>query len=202
MNIRNQILEPDCFYHIYNRGVNSAKIFNEDQNYIFFLKKLLQYSLPVLDVYAYCMLPTHFHIVIKVKSQYELKQLLHSESKSNTKFGLHSNEMIVSKQIAKFLSSYSQAFNKSINRHGAILESPFKRKKILDENYLKNVIIYTHLNPQDIGTNFQTYKYSSYCSILSARVTNLKRNEVLAYFGGRESFIYSHRLAPKADFNF
>ncbi len=84
MNIRNQILGPDCFYHIYNRGVNSVKIFNEDQNYIFFLKKLLQYSLPVLDVYAYCMLPTHFHIVIKVKSQYELKQLLHPESKSNT----------------------------------------------------------------------------------------------------------------------
>ena len=202
MNIRNQILEPDCFYHLYNRGVNSAKIFNEDQNYSFFLKKLLDYLVPILDVYSYCLMPNHFHIVIKVKSQYELQQLLNSELKSNIRFGLHSNEMIVSKQIAKFLSSYSQAFNKSIKRHGALLESPFKRKKIADEDYLKNVIIYTHLNPQDIAVNFETYKYSSYCSILSKSVTNLKRTEVLNYFGGRENFIYSHRFPPKFDFNF
>ena len=36
MNITNEILEPDTFYHIYNRGINSCKIFESEQNYLFF----------------------------------------------------------------------------------------------------------------------------------------------------------------------
>ncbi len=202
MNIRNEILEPDCFYHIYNRGINSVKIFNEDKNYGFFLEKFLEYSKDILEVYAYCLMPTHFHIIVKIKSELLIKNFVTNQIHGNCKAGLHNDEMIVSKQIGKFISSYTQAFNKSQKRHGALLESPFKRKRIVDEEYLKNVIIYTHLTPQDIAENFERYNYSSYNSILSDTITNIERTEVLEHFGGNENFIYTHRFPPKFDFKF
>jgi putative transposase len=203
MNIRNEILEPDCFYHIYNRGVNNCTIFNEDKNYLFFLKKFLEYSKSVLEVYAYCLMPNHFHFVIKIKSKIELEEFLTTQlNRPTDENGLHTNDMVVSKQIGKFISSYSQAYNKTIARHGPLLESPFKRKKICDEQYLKNVIIYTHLNPVTLNENFEGYGYSSYRSILSNKLTNLKREDVLNLFGGKENFIYSHKYPPKCDFDF
>lgn len=33
-------LEPECFYHIYNRGVNGEDIFKEERNYLYFLKNI------------------------------------------------------------------------------------------------------------------------------------------------------------------
>ena len=108
MNIRNEILEPDCFYHIYNRGVNNCTIFNEDKNYLFFLKKFLEYSKSVLEVYAYCLMPNHFHFVIKIKSKIELEEFLTTQlNRPTDENGLHNNDMVVSKQIGKFISSYS-----------------------------------------------------------------------------------------------
>lgn len=207
MNIRNDILEPDTFYHIYNRGINSEKIFTSDENFLFFLSKLTDYLNPVCNVYSYCLMPNHFHFLIKVKSESELKTFVKvsnfdkGDADSQNK-GLHSFDSIVSKQMAKFISSYSQAYNKVNNRHGALLESPFKRKRVENETYLKNLIIYIHLNPTDLNLNFEEYKFSSYKSILSNSKTNLKREEVISVFGDIDNFIYCHKHPPKMDFNF
>ena len=165
MNIRNEILEPDAFYHIYNRGINSEKIFDTEENYLFFLLKFKIYLNPVCDVFAYCLMPNHFHFLIKVKSEIEINtfaKVLNFDKKDITKQekGLHSFDSIVSKQMGKFVSSYSQAYNKVTNRHGALLESPFKRKRVENEEYLRNLIIYIHLNPIDIKKNFESYIFS------------------------------------------
>ncbi len=207
MNIRNEILEPDAFYHIYNRGINSEKIFDTEENYLFFLLKFKIYLNPVCDVFAYCLMPNHFHFLIKVKSEIEINtfaKVLNFDKKDITKQekGLHSFDSIVSKQMGKFVSSYSQAYNKVTNRHGALLESPFKRKRVENEEYLRNLIIYIHLNPIDIKKNFESYIFSSYKAILSKVKTNLKREETITVFGDIDNFIYLHNYPPKFDFKF
>ena len=203
MNIRNEILIPDNYYHIYNRGVNSNNIFSCEENYLFFLLKFAYYINPVCDVYAYCLMPNHFHFIIKVKSEEELKtfaKLQNFEKAIPQNKGLHAFDALVSKQIGKFISSYSQAYNKITNRHGPLLESPFKRKLIDSEEYLKNLIIYIHLNPIDLKQNFKTYKHSSYTAILSKGKTYLKREEVINLFDDLENFIYTHSNPPTLDF--
>jgi putative transposase len=207
MNIRNEILETDAFYHIYNRGINSEKIFDTEENYLFFLLKFKIYLNPVCDVFAYCLMPNHFHFLIKVKSEIEINtfaKVLNFDKKDITKQekGLHSFDSIVSKQMGKFVSSYSQAYNKVTNRHGALLESPFKRKRVENEEYLRNLIIYIHLNPIGIKKNFESYIFSSYKAILSKVKTNLKREETIAVFGDIDNFIYLHNYPPKFDFKF
>ena len=203
MNIRNETLDPDAFYHIYNRGINNGKIFSSEENQRFFLTKFGMYLNPVCEVYAYCLMPNHFHILLKVKSRKELDEFLIKANKSShDPDGLHSSANIVSKQIGKWISSYSQAFNKIENRHGSLLESPFKRKRIEDEVYFKNAIIYIHRNPIILKQDFESYRFSSYATILSDSTSNIKRNEVLDIFGDKSNFIYAHKHPEDFDFEY
>jgi REP element-mobilizing transposase RayT len=199
MNIRNEILEPDCFYHIYNRGINGCKIFDTNENYMFFLQKFSIYLDELCDIYCYCLMPNHFHFLLKVKPTSEIEEFagktLKYESKANA--GLHSTINIVSKQIGKFVSSYSQSYNKVAKRHGTLLESPFKRIKITSDEQLKNLILYIHSNPLNLGIDIEKYKFSSYQAIISKSDTKIKRNKVLEIFDDINNFIYCHKSLSK-----
>ena len=75
-DIRTTPIEADCFYHIYNRGINGENIFKSDRNYFFFLNKVSQFLIPVCDIYAYCLMSNHFHFLVKIKSDFELDSLV------------------------------------------------------------------------------------------------------------------------------
>lgn len=62
-------LEPGHGYHIFNRGNEGRLIFFQDKNYKYFLDKYKAYMNSYWDTYAYCLLPNHFHLAIKVKDQ-------------------------------------------------------------------------------------------------------------------------------------
>ncbi|MGC5746168.1 transposase [Chryseobacterium sp. NFX27] len=207
-DIRTTPIEADCFYHIYNRGINGENIFKSDQNYLFFLNKVSDFLIPVCNVYAYCLLPNHFHLLVKIKSDFELDSLVKvqnlDKATNATKIGLHSPQNIFSKQFARIFNSYSQAFNKENKRHGALIESPFKRKLITSDEYLINTIIYIHQNPQNhfLTPEFSKYIFSSYQTILSNSKTLLKREEVIELFDNRENFILSHKKDIELDCEF
>ena len=191
------IIEPDKYYHIFNRGINGDVIFKSDHNKNFFLQKITQLLVPVCDLYSYCLLSNHFHLLIKVKSEKELNLFAKTQLNNITKAekGLHSLQNIFSKQFSRVFNSYSQAFNKENNRHGALIEFPFRRKEIISEEYLRNTIIYIHQNPQlhSITDNFRQFKYSSYQTILSNKPTSIARNEVIELFDNAENFIICHQ---------
>ena len=172
-----ETLEKDCFYHIYNRGINGTNIFSFDENKGFFLKRLSKHLKEYISVYAYCLMDNHFHLIIKVNAEPE----------------------IVTQSFSNLFNSYAKAFNKQENRTGSLFEKHFKRIKLDDHVYLRNLIIYVHLNPKHhLNKDFKDYKFSSYQAILSEKETKLKRAEVLALFAGKENFIYSHN--QKSDF--
>lgn len=182
-------LEFGYFYHIYNRGNNSNAIFFEQDNYRYFLKLLQKYIVPIADVYAYCLLKNHFHLLIKIKPESEINV-------SDFKFSTieKSKSINPSKQFSHFFNAYTQAMNKHYNRTGSLLEKPFERKRISEENYLKQVILYIHNNPVKHGIvkHANQYMWSSYNSILSGKNSKLKRKEVLDYFEDESNFIFSH----------
>ncbi len=203
-DIRTAPIEANCFYHIYNRGINGEVIFKSDRNYLYFLNKVREFLTPVCDVYAYCLMSNHFHILVKIKSDFELSSFVKEQNFDKViKGGLHSPHNIFSKQFARIFNSYSQAFNKENKRHGALIESPFKRKLITSNKYLINTMIYIHQNPQNhLALRFPEYAFSSYQSILNKSKTLLKRDEVLALFDDRENFILSHQKVIDFDGEF
>jgi REP element-mobilizing transposase RayT len=133
-------LEPDKYYHIFNRGINGAELFCSKENYRFFILKLKQHILPVAEVYCYCLLPNHFHLLVKIKSE---EQILTTINKTNK-----STQQIVFQKFSNFFNSYAQAFNKEQDRSGKLFDLPFRRKNIQTEEYLKRTVLYIHNNPK------------------------------------------------------
>lgn len=166
-----EILEQNHIYHIYNRGINSAPIFLSVENKSYFLKLISKYLIEKVEVYAYCLMDNHFHIVIKIVA----------------------DEKEVTQSLSNLFNAYAKAFNKQNDRTGSLFEKHFKRIKIQHENYLRNIIQYVHLNPKHhLDLDYKTYKYSSFQSIISDKQTKLARNEVLNYFDDIDNFIYCH----------
>ena len=191
-------LEADCIYHIYSRGINSGLIFKNRENYEFFLARFHHYIDEYADLLAYCLMPNHYHFLIRIKSQAILDEL-HEKKAKRKKFseGLHAPSSIVSKKLASFFNSYTQAYNKKFERHGALIESPFRRKPIKTDKYLKNVIVYIHQNPLDIGVKQEDYMFCSFNDILK---NNFHFREFhLELFEDLENYLHVHKLNNDID---
>jgi putative transposase len=61
-------LEPDRFYHIYNRGINGCPVFQETTNYEHFLSLYDKHISPVADTYAWVLMGNHFHLLVRIKN--------------------------------------------------------------------------------------------------------------------------------------
>ena len=130
-------MEQGHFYHIYNRGINKLPIFFEERNYYFFLKKFEFYLLKYVDIYSYCLLPNHFHYLIRIKENEFNEKLSHGLKKLTP----------TEKAFKDFFISYAKSINCEYHRTGALFQYKFKRKLITNHNYLTGIIAYIHLNP-------------------------------------------------------
>jgi REP element-mobilizing transposase RayT len=79
-----QPLRPDTFYHIFNRGNNKENIFCNQRNYHYFMDKYEKVLSPYLETYAFCLLPNHFHVLVKIKSAEEIRNVVKLSSRSDS----------------------------------------------------------------------------------------------------------------------
>lgn len=181
-------MEKDKFYHIFNRGNNGEKIFYTPENYCYFIKKFDDYLSSYLDVFAFCLLPNHFHFLVKVSNE-----VLNVSHLGDVK---HLNE-----QFQAFFTGYSKSINIQEGRNGSLFQKPFKRVVINSENYLTNLVFYIHANPQLHGIidNFMSYLWSSYNRILNDSQSKLQKKEVIRWFDDKENFIKYHK--QKMEYN-
>jgi len=175
-------LEPGFFYHIYNRGNNHENVYVEERNYPFFLDLLFKHLVAVCDVYCYCLLKNHFHLIVRIKDIEDLPIKLMSD-----KNRLH-------QPFSNFFNAYTKSFNKLYFRSGSLFQKNFNKIRIMNENYLRNVVLYVHLNPVKHGftTEYSKYEFSSYQQIISDRPCNLMKEDVIQLFDDIENFIYCH----------
>ena len=194
--------ESGKVFHIYNHGNANDLIFREDQNYGFFLKKYQKYISSIADTYAYCLLPNHFHLMVKIKSEDELKEFFQKKKNKNSQgLDLNKNNLshLISHQFGTLFNSYTKAFNNYYDRRGSLFENTFKRKPVTKDRYYNQLIRYIHINPVKHGfvDDPAKWPYSSYHSFLSNKPTLLEREEILEWFGGREEFIEIHKYERK-----
>ena len=175
---------PDSFYHIYNKGNNKEKIFFIDENYIFFLKKFEKYLFRFIDIYAFCLIPNHFHLLVKTKT----------ELNSMQEMDISQSDSLITEQFRLLLMSYAKAINKQERREGSLFKRNLNIKPIIHDNHLLSLIAYIHTNPvhHHLTNDFENYKWSSYKSILSNKATKLKRKEIIELFDGKNNFIQYH----------
>lgn len=63
-------------YHIYTHVNGFENFFNREENYFYFLKKYTEYIHPIAETYAYCLMPNHFHVMIRIRTQKDVLEFL------------------------------------------------------------------------------------------------------------------------------
>ena len=164
------------FYHVYNRGVERRRIFLDDQDYRVFLHLLKFYlsepqtpnehplqSLtgftPVklrplktlhgsVELHCYCLMPTHFHLLLKQRDERSMEKLLR-----------------------RILTNYSMYFNRRYERVGHLFQGAYKAVLVDEDNYLLHLSRYIHQNPTLTKRYLHQYPYSSYSDYIGEKRT-------------------------------
>jgi len=149
-----ETLNPNCFYHVYNRANGNKKLHLSAENYRYFLERFYVHILPIAEIYCSCLMPNNFHFLIRIKSEIKLNKYFKERSvvKAFPKFEtlerlFNPLENKLSKQFSNLFSSYTQAFIKQHNRKGSLFIKIFKREIITDNSYLIKLVHYNPYNP-------------------------------------------------------
>ena len=149
MGIRKIKFIKDRYYHLYNRGTNRNKIFFETENYLFLLKKLSKYKNEFdIDIIAYCLMPNHYHFLLRQNS-----------------------ENLISYFMQRVFNSYTKAINKKYNRSGTLFEGKYKAIYVDKENYLIHLCRYIHRNPLEakLVDKLEDWEFSNYIDWIGKR---------------------------------
>ena len=169
-----ETLKSGCVYHIFNQGNNKEVLFKELRNYNYFLKLVAKHILPVAEIYAYCLLPNHFHFAIRIKDDIIPKK--------------------ISQAFSNLFNAYAKSINRAYKRTGSLFKRKFARIRVKDEDYLKNLILYIHTNAEHHGIihDFKLYKHSSYNAYISSKHTQISKDYIIGLFDSIENFKKCH----------
>lgn len=185
----------DSYYHVFNKTIDGKSVFRSGSYSRYFLNlikyyrsskanisysKLKKLILKIrnnillqtthkkyfnVDIVSFCLMPTHFHMLVKQK---------------------------IDNGVRKFMSDSLNAFTKYFNilndRKGPLFLPQFKSVRIRSDEQLIHVSRYIHLNPysskliQNIK-DLITYRYSSFSQYISPKTTGIcDTKEILGYF--------------------
>ena len=127
----NRIVPPGCVLHIVNRGNDKKIIFPEPLDYAAFLV-LLREARERFDVelYAYCLMPNHFHLVVRAKDLDEISAYMH----------------FVQREHACDLRKWYRS-----KGHGHVFQRRYWSRVIDGDGYLMTVMKYVEANPYRAG---------------------------------------------------
>jgi REP element-mobilizing transposase RayT len=136
----------DC-HHLYNRGHNRENIIVERENYGYLLHLVRRHLRPVMDILAYCIMPNHYHLLVKIKQKSDFL----SEPKVHTKSDFSPDDFEdmtsrISEAMRRLSIAYTKAINKRYGRVGALFQGPYQAKPVPPERLL-DLSCYLHHNP-------------------------------------------------------
>ena len=184
MSTPREPFESGCWYHIYNHARGSDNIFTEESDYKIFLSLTEKYILPVAHFFSYCLMPNHFHFLVRIKD------ILPSK-----KFKNKSLSSYISHQLGNLQNTFSKKINYRRKTKGGLFCQSVNRNLITSEEYRQMAVAYIHNNP--VKHSFcnmpDEWKFSSYKTIISKGKTNIDRDEVISWFENLENFIFFHK---------
>jgi len=159
---------PGVLHHVMGKGIERRKIFINNKDRDDFINRLAELSSNgTMDIYAWALLPNHFHMLCKTKNR------------------------PLSSSMRKLLTGYVVNFNRRHKRHGHLFQNRYKSIVCQEDAYLMELVRYIHLNlirsslVKDIkGLNISPF---SGHSVLMGYVTRDWQDTeyVLSYFGKR-----------------
>jgi REP element-mobilizing transposase RayT len=150
-------------YHVISRGNNRRKIFHSDADYLRFTGILeLQKSKLPFYLYAYCLMPNHFHLLIERCDD------------------------SISRIMQRALTTYSQYHNRKYRKIGHLFQGRYKSILCQSDRYLGELVRYIHLNPvrAKMVKRPEDFSYSGHRAYLGLDKSGLvDTGPVLRHFG-------------------
>ena len=167
--MRNPQLKEGYIYHVFTRSIAGFKVFRAKADYLRLVETIKFYrflkpptrlsaylalknkekfflaymrDIPhIVDILAYCLMPTHIHLLL-----------------------VQTYENGISQFMKCVLDSYTRYFNLKTGRKGPLWQSRFKHVLIEDEEQLMHVTRYIHLNPatEHLVAKPEDWNFSSY----------------------------------------
>jgi len=163
-------LYADRLYHVFNRSINREMIFIREENYKYFIGKLIGLD-SQWELLGYCLMPTHFHFLVRIGTE---------------------DQDSLRRAIGDMLSGYTKGVNKERGRTGSLFQQHTKAKVIKDQTYLKMVLHYIHQNPirAGISRSLIDWPYTSYRDYCGTRKDGIVNPDmVYRYFESIEDFV-------------
>ena len=199
-------------YHIYNRGVEKRKIFSETSDYLRFVHDLYEFNneepainltyhigyshkevglpkferergKPLVDIMAFCLMPNHFHLMLRQKTTSGITEFMR-----------------------KLGTGYTNFFNQKYDRVGPLFQGKYKLVLLKSDSHFIHLPFYIHLNPLDLkflnwrGEKFsdhrkamqflETYQWSSFPDYIGKKnfPSVTQREFLMKFFGGPEHY--------------
>lgn len=172
-------LLPEESYHIYNRGNNRQLLFYHKDNYKLFLRLIKKYLVPNCDILAFCLMPNHFHFLLRANKNSNLpyRRDIENVESGNGSPLVRLNRF--SRGLQLLLSTYTKTMNKRYHRTGSLFTQNTRIKRTTADSLLDNYslwcFIYIHNNPLTAGlvTSPEQWEFSSYRDFLYHRTDSI-----------------------------
>lgn len=157
------------YYHIFNRGADRRSIFRQEENYHLVLRLMKRYSqLLQVTIIAYCLLPNHYHWLIR-----------------------QDNTASAGLLAQRVFNAYVKAHNNAYDRSGTLFEDRYKAIHVESNEYLRHLCCYIHGNPvrHSIADAPELWPYSNYLDWIGKRSgTLLDRQFIIVQFASIEHY--------------
>lgn len=155
-------------YHVMLRGINRQDIFFDKYDYIQFIKFLCDsITISGFELYAYCLMSNHVHMLIKVNNE--------------------PIELLMKRLELKYVYWYNNRYN----RTGHLFENRYKSEPVDDERYFFTVLRYILQNPvkAKMCDDIFDYPWSSSGAYLSKKDSFISISEINSYFKSTNDLI-------------
>ncbi len=145
-----------------------------------------RFSSPFSDIIAYCLIPNHFHLLLKVKAKEDLPVgIRHKEDLPDGR-----KELTIDQSLKNFFNSYTRSYNIVHKRNGRLFQHAYKQKEIDSDEYLLWLIYYIHRNPvhHKLTNACKDWTFSSYNEIIDANNIILS-DFIFNLYGNKKEFI-------------
>src|SRR3989344_2021956 len=182
--------QTDHFYHVYNRGVEKRQVFSSQRDYERFLQTIYYYQFSgpkpklstykrfkfkefynnpkIVEIVCYCLMPNHFHFLLKQVKENGIQEFM-----------------------SKLSNSYAKYFNTKHKRVGPLWQGQFKAISVDSDEQVIHLSRYIHLNPivADLTNDLTNFEYSSYNEFIDLNNRNFSSPEsILSYFSDNNTY--------------
>lgn len=163
---------------MFNHAAGDNLLFVDEEDYLRWLSTFKRYYDPdILCVAAYCLMPNHYHLLLRQES-----------------------EIPVFRSIYSVWASYSRYYNKKYDSWGSIFRDKLQHNHLTDPRGILQACVYIHRNPLEAGlvddpADWSWSNYPEWIGIRNGQLFNSAIREMF-FKQGEEYLLFMKEYQP------